>query len=105
MVFSQLERRLEWDQDTMAGHFLNELPNDGILLSKNLPGVVVAHCVAVVVAARRGCRDGVVDGNEVGNESGWGRLLAGTRCRWMGGRETTKRIDSGFVGTISIAVS
>jgi hypothetical protein len=45
MVFAQFERRFEGNQHTMARRVPDELLDNKILLSKNLLGIVVAHCV------------------------------------------------------------
>lgn len=64
----------------MAGHLLNEVPDNRILLSKDLPGVVVAH-YAGSRDVEVSCTGGKLNGNEGENESDPAQLLVGARGR------------------------
>lgn len=76
MVFTKFQGRLEWNENAVTGHFPNKALDNRVLLSKNLLGVVVAHCG--VEARVNGC---YVQWNR-GRKSEWPvPRLAGTMSR------------------------
>lgn len=75
MVFAKLQGCLEWYQNAMTGHFLDEVPDNRILLSKELLSVVAAHDSLV---------DGV-EGAQVGDAADTRSRMTVVGDQWLTG--------------------
>jgi hypothetical protein len=81
MVFTQLKRGLERNEDTMIGGLPDEVSHNRVLLGEDLVGVVVAHHVLWWIDSVWLSANAVLCETKATSESNRFRWLAGTVLR------------------------